>query len=238
MSIRNAMINSWFLPENFYRRTTGHAYPDQAEFICPQAFGRNTYSDEHVGLAIHEMQMDCNHDTIATFKQLKSQGFNPGQPNRILARRCIGLATARRLFVFTLGGIKATPLPVIGQWEVLYAMWFYEPDLYAKYQDALIPIWPPLSEYLGTRGMMWAARDIAEAHGLKVPLIVAHPEHVQRCFFIARKIFDVAATDHIDGMVLEEWFDQHSVQKWTTSPDCWLAYEMLTRIHHRLHSWI
>jgi hypothetical protein len=237
MSLRDAIIASRFLPENFYRRTAGHAYPDQAEFICPQAFGRNTYSDERVGSIIGAM-LESIKDPVRRFEWLKERGFDPGQPNRILARRCIGLATARRLFIFALGGIKATPLPVIGQWEVLYAMWFYEPDLYAKYQDALIPIWPPLVGYLGTRGMMRTALDIAEAHGLRVPLIVAHPEHIQRCFFIARKVFGIAATDHIDGMVLEEWFDRHSVQKQTTSPGHWLAYEMLARVHHRLHGWI
>jgi hypothetical protein len=239
MSLRDAMIASWFLPENFYRRTAGHAYPDQAEFICPQAFGRNTYSDERVGSIIGAM-LESIKDPIRRFEWLKERGFNPGQPNRILAQRCVKLAKFIRPFFDETGTVKGHNIThlVIGQWEVLYAMWLIEPHWYADHQEILIPIWPPITGSWTTHAMMLTAFDIAEAHGLRVPLIVAHPEHIQRCFFIARKIFGIAATDHIDGMVLEEWFDRHSVQKQTTSPGRWLAYEMLARVHHRLHGWI
>jgi hypothetical protein len=84
--------------------------------------------------------------------------------------------------------------------------------------------------------MMQTAFEIAETCGLRVPLIVAHPEHIQRCFFIARRVFGVTATDVQNAST--EWFDIGSVQKWTQNPGHWLAYEMLARIHHRLHGWM
>lgn len=227
MSIRDAMINSLFLPESFYRRKAGFAYRDQAGFISPQAFGRNTYSDEEVGSVIHAM-LESIKDPIRRFEWLKERGFEPGTPNRILALRCIRLAKD--------APIRSIVRPIIGQWEVLYAIWSYEPDWYTKHQNILIPIWPPAVGYLGTRGMLLIVKEIADRRGLKTPLITAHPEHIQRCFFIARKIFGVAATDVRNPSA--EWFDPESIQKWTTGPGRWLAYEMLARIHHRLHGWM
>lgn len=240
MSNRDSMINSWFLPEPFYRREAGFAYPDQAEFICPQAFGRNTYTDERVGSVIGAM-LESIKNPIGRFQWLKERGFDPGTPNRILAQRCIALAKFIRPFFDKSGTVRGHAIvhPVIGQWEVLYTMWLIEPSWYAEHLDILIPIWPPVGKKKwSTRDMMLTAFEITEAHGLRIPLIVAHPEHIQRCFFITRKIFGVAATDSIEGRTPEEWFDRRSLQKQTTSPGRWLAYEMLARVHHRLHGWM
>lgn len=237
MSLRDAMVTSWFLPESFYQ--ADRAYPDQADFICPQAFGRNTYSDEKVGKAVSIG--DHNVSVITRFGDLKARGFDPGGPNRLLARRSIQLAKGLNSSIWkTYHHIPVETMPIIGQWEVLYAMWLYEPDWYAKHQDVLIPIWPPITGKWTTHAMMLTAKEIARAHELKTPLLVAHPEHIERCFFITSKIFSAAATDRgaQDGTTLEKWFDQHSVQKQTRSPGRWLRYEMLARIHHRFHGWM
>ncbi len=227
MSIRDSMIASWFLPESFYRIGDGRTYPNQAEFICPQAFGRNTYSDKNVCTVRRERNAISN--DIATFEWLKIRHFDPGQPNQILAQRCIRLAkyNAPKHLVIR---------PIIGQWEVLYAMWLIEPNWYAEHQEILFPIWPPIAGKWTTRAMMLTAFSIAEAHCLRIPLIVAHPEHIQRCFFIARKIFGVAATDIHDPS--KEWYDRSSLQWQTRGPNLWLVYEMLARIRHRFYGWI
>ncbi len=82
------------------------------------------------------------------------------------------------------------------------------------------------------------AKKVAKTCGLHAPLLVAHPEHIQRCFFIARKIFGKSTTVWFDANAPTGWFDSKSVQPWTRGPNVWLIYEMLARIHHRLHGWM
>lgn len=228
MSLRHMLFGRMFLPDPSAMDLAAKDSTVQgADFICPQSFGRNMYSDKNVGSIIDTARENSGSD-IATFKWLRSMGFNPGRPNEILAIRCTR---------FTKEGFPVRS--VIGQWEVLYAMWLFEPDWYQKHQNMLVPIWPPSVGYLGTRGMMLAVKDIAEAHGLCTPLLVAHPEHIQRCFFIARKIFSKSiAIDSGNTYTGPEWFDENSVQSWTRSPNHWLFYELLTRIHHRLYGWM
>ncbi|MBI2439239.1 MAG: hypothetical protein HYV45_01400 [Candidatus Moranbacteria bacterium] len=231
MSIRNDLINSWFLPESFWK--THRAYASEADFICPQAFGRNTYSDKEVGTVVNSI-IDLSDNVVDRFVRLGARGFDPGHPNKILALRSIRFAKLIHPFFDNTDTIR----PVIGQWEVLYAMWLYEPDWYAKHQNLLTPIWPPIIDYLTTHGVFRIAKDIADGHGLKKPLLIAHPEHIQRCFFIARKIFGKPVAIDVAHASDSEWFDKASVQKWTRSPSYWLPYEMLARIHHRFHSWM
>lgn len=237
MSIRNALIASWFLPESFWGAT--RAYANEADFICPQAFGRNTYSDKDVGMVAHSI-IDVNDNVITRFMRLKAQGFDPGYPNKVLALRSIRFAKLIHPFFDDAGIAKGHVIirPVIGQWEVLYAIWLYEPDWYAKHQDLFVPIWPPIVGYLSTHDMLRIAKNIADGHGLKKPLLIAHPEHIQRCFFIARKIFGKPVAIDTANTPTNEWFDKASVQKWTRSQNHWLFYEMLARIHHRIHGWM
>lgn len=242
MSIRDVMLHSWFLPESFCR-AIGKAYSDQVDFICPQAFGRNTFSNDDVGAIVNTAHKKlCDSHDIDTFEWLKSRNFDPGRPNRILALRCIRLAKALKSSIWGTYCHRIPPLitPVIGQWEVLCAMWLSEPDWYMEHQEILTPIWPPAQGYLGTRDMLLIVKKLADTCELKTPLLAAHPEHIKRCFFIARKIFGIAAIDigTWEGNSHEEWFDPGSVQKWTRSPSRWLWYEMLVRIHHRIHGWI
>ncbi|QQR77199.1 MAG: hypothetical protein IPJ67_03575 [Candidatus Moraniibacteriota bacterium] len=42
------------------------------------------------------------------------------------------------------------------------------------------------------------------------------------------------ATDFLSN----EWFDTKSVQQWTRGKWRWIVYDMLARIHHRLHGWM
>ncbi len=239
MSIRNDLINSWFLPESFWK--TPRAYASEADFICPQAFGRNTYSDKEVGVVVNSI-VDANDNVITRFMRLKAQGFDPGHPNNILAQRCFDLGrTVTPKYTDRSSDIDHWEVNyryVIGQWEVLYAMWLIEPNWYAEHQEILSPIWPPIVGYLATHNMLRIAKDIADGRGLNKPLLIAHPEHIQRCFFIARKIFGRPVAIDVAHTSDSEWFDKASIQKWTRSPSYWLPYEMLARIHHRFHGWM
>lgn len=237
MSLRSTLINQLFLPESFSRREQG--YDSEADFICPQGFGRNTYSDKRV-VAIVGTARENFGDDIATFEWLRSKGFDPGRPNRQLAARCILLTRPIPPYFDDVGVVQEYPLvyPVIGQWEVLYAMWAYEPDWYMKHRDEFTAIWPSPESYSSTHDMLRIAKDIAEGHCLRTPLIVAHPEHIPRCFFIASKVFGKPVVHTNDSEATPAWFDQRSVQYWTRGPKVWLLYEMLARLHHRLHGWM
>lgn len=240
MPIRNTIINSWFLPVSFWYACPG--YPSQADFICPQAFGRNTYSDEDVGMYLAALREAAKGDQIAVFQELHARGFDPGEPNRMLALRCIELAKTPEVFFDQdqEGRPRYTELrPVIGQWEVLYAMWRYEPGWYRANEAVFLPIWPPVQGYMGTRGMLLAVKEVADSNGLDMPAIVAHPEHLPRSFFLARKVFgERVVADRRPVRYETQCFDPRSVQKWTRDPGAWLRYEMLARIHHRLHGWM
>ncbi|MBP5993803.1 MAG: hypothetical protein KA731_02740 [Candidatus Moranbacteria bacterium] len=229
MSLRQILLNRMLLPHSpAMDLAIKDSTVQEADFICPQGFGRNMYSDKNVGAIVGTARKNAGND-IAAFEWLQLMGFNPGRPNKMLALYCIRLSKKE----------PSSACPVIGQWEVLYAMWLYEPDWYQKYQDIFIPIWPPRVGYLGTRGMMLVVKDIAGGRNLHAPLLVAHPEHIQRCFFIARKIFgELVAADYSDGKTGSDWFDEGSVQRWTRGPNIWIAYEMLVRTHHRLQGWM
>lgn len=236
MCIRTAALNSLFLPEPFWG--SSHGYPIDTDFICLQAFGRNSCADENLP-HIRETRDSTGND-IAMFQWLRSSQFDPGGPNTLLAIRCIKLAKLGRFFFDKKNRSEASDVvrPVIGQWEILYAMYLEEPDWYQENEQRLFPLWPPAQESFNTRVLMLIAKDIAESHDLYNPLIVAHPEHIQRCFFIARKIFRGSiAIDH-DWNTGQEWFDKQSVQPWTRTPKAWLVYELCARIHHRLHGWM
>jgi len=228
MSIRSSLVDRLLLPEPF--QSSWRGYSSEGDFICPQAFGRNTYSDRKVGMIVGSIIESLHNSQIDTFRALFSRGFDPGTPNKALALRCLELAKASPM---------TGPRPVIGQWEVLYAMWEIDQKWYEDHEKMLCSIWPPIQGYLGTRGMLLIVRDIADTHSLKMPVLVAHAEHIQRCFFIARKVFGYpVATDH--SLIRDDTrcFDQRSVQKWTRNEGAWLRYEMMARVHHRLHGWI
>lgn len=223
MSLRKFLLNRFLLPKPFdWKWAPGS--PLRADFICSQAFGRNTYCDRDVGTIVNTAR-ERFVDDITTFEWLRSQNFNPGQPNMLIADLCENLAN-------TLGS------PIIGQWEVMYDLYCSIPTWYIGRKDHLIAIWPPDEGCLGTRELFLETKRIADEHGWKTPLLVAHPEHIQRCYFLGRKVFggNPAITT---GLVSDEWFDPKSVQRWTRGKWFWLFYELfLARPHHRLHRWM
>ncbi len=69
-------------------------------------------------------------------------------------------------------------------------------------------------------------------------IVVAHPEHIQRCFFLTREIFQTIPAVST-GIASKSWFDEGSVQRWTRNKWYWLFYELfLARPHHRLKGWM
>jgi hypothetical protein len=75
-SLRNALINSLFLPRVFLGSTRG--YTLETDFITPQAFGETMYSDRLVGLMERIATLNRPNDDIDIFEWLRLQEFDPG----------------------------------------------------------------------------------------------------------------------------------------------------------------
>lgn len=226
-SLRNNILNATFLPKNFWR--SQHITVGEADFITPQGFGRNSYPEGAAMKNINVMRHLLK-DDVTTFEWLKAQAFQPGQPNTMLAHRCLELANQK------CNRASVSIRPVIGQWEVLYYIYFLQPEWYREHQDNLVAIWPPHRRSFNTHGLLVEVQRITAKRGLTKPLLVAHPEHIQRCFFIARKIFGEAVGFDYQSEADELWFDPQSVQRWTRGPKAWLCYELAARLHHRFHN--
>ena len=228
MTIRSSLIDRFLLPELFDEALWKGGSNQKFDFICPQAFGRNTWLDSEVGRIAEGRRDESDHDDLAIFESLEGDDFDPGRPNWLLAEQCVRLWLQHNV-------------PIIGQWEVLYAVWQLNKVAYREHRELFCAIWPSSCEYLGTRGMLLEAWRIAlNVFCVPKPRVVAHPEHIQRCYFLARKIF---GAENVSIWVSSEqecdrcWFDSQSVQWWTRGPIRWLAYEMLVRIHHQLRGW-
>lgn len=212
-----------------------------ASFICPQAFGRSTWTDKEIGDVMREIIFEVGSTNLSlrqdeAFNSLKSKDFNPGNVNVSLAIECKRLGKILK---------SAGKSPwIIGQWEVIYALAKWESEL-ARWYDAnrkfIIAIWPPLSgEYLMTRGMLFEARKIASLYGLTKILVVGHKEHLARCALLADSVFgsdNVILSGQPSPSYGEVQFDPSSMQKQTVSKGAWRIYEIMARFHHMVKGW-
>lgn len=220
MDIRSFLIDRLLLPSAFSNQWK----KKQHDFITPQAYGRNTFSDRE--LRIIRVKRDEHANDTAMFRWLASRRFDPGKPNEVIASHCTNLT-------------KLSGKPVIGQWEVMFALWRKNSEWYEIHSESLFAIWPSQEGSQKTKGLLEEVKNTAKDIGLSHPLLVAHPEHVQRCYFIARKTFGVSPAVFVYPEEENAWFDEDSVQWWTRSRRKWLFYELcLARPHHLLHGWM
>ncbi|EKE25233.1 MAG: hypothetical protein ACD_5C00243G0001, partial [uncultured bacterium] len=140
----------------------------ESDFICPQAFGRNTWTDEEMPAAMKYLRIEIENDLTGhqdeAFAYLQSTNFDPGSVNVSLAKECIAIAEK-------LMARNKKPW-IIGQWEVIFALATLKETMewYQKYKSFTISIWPPSSgDYLQTRGLLMEARALAVMRGLKKP---------------------------------------------------------------------
>lgn len=237
MTVREYVMDSLFLPDSYGARRRSTEF----DYITPQAFGRGSYPEYGCWLRLQRwiqsarggaispdvgfvrLIRDRAKSDVEAFEELSAKFFDPGIVNCELAEICA------RPFLRK----EALP-PIIGDWEVMYALWRLYPDWYARYSDFFTVIWPPQEGYFATHGMLLEVKRIADEKGLSEPRIVAHPEHIQRVYFLARKIFGKTISTKT---LRQSLFDPKSVQWWTRGRWRWLAYEMLARLHHRIHGW-
>lgn len=221
MSVRSDLIDRAFLPRRFSSESP--LTQETCDFLLAEGFGRNSFSNRKLPSHVRRLRDRSQSDQEA-FEVLSMKCFDPGRPNRLLAEMC----TER---------IDALNIPGIVQCEVAYAIWEKSPQWYAGHASSLTVVWPPSKGYHGTLGLYREAKKIAESKGLYVPLLIAHPEHIQRCYFLAKELFVLAST--APGHPSLAWFDPKSRQWQTKGVLFWLFYEIcLARPVSRIFGWM
>ncbi|OGI22434.1 MAG: hypothetical protein A2808_02945 [Candidatus Moranbacteria bacterium RIFCSPHIGHO2_01_FULL_55_24] len=204
-----------------------------ADIICPQAFGRNTWADEEVAEQLSLLfggREGSDLTDLERFYRLENAGFRPGSVNEHLARQCHKFAALRNKL--------DRPFFIIGQWEVLYALFKAEPKWYETHQGSVIAIWPPEDgSYLATRGMLQEAKKVASDFVGPEPkiLIVSQAMHLARCARLAEKIF--GKRNVIVPCPGADLYDPESVQPWTRDRRGFLGWEIKARIFEELPGW-
>jgi hypothetical protein len=186
--------------------------PEDADAILVQAFGRNHYPDVALR-AIREIRDRVGTDARAV-EVLQNHHFDPGIPNRSLARECQVIMD------------RFPQLRGIVQWEIATA---FEGNWYHTNAYRVVCVWPPKQGYFSTLEVKRDSKQEMSRLGLSLPIELAHRRQIVRAFLIVRKLFGITP------IVLEQQthsFDSSSVQLWTRTWYWWLIREVLGRVHH------
>jgi len=223
MTYKKYLLDRFLLPEPYSTAKKAETY----DCIVPQAYGRNTFRDRD--LPIIRKRRDELESDVAMFRRLQEQAFDPGQPNRFIAEFCYQAAELSDRLV-----------PILGQWEVMFALWKSHTDWYISNADMLVVLWPAKQGGQKTYGLFREAKAVCGERGMSMPLIPAAPQHTPRTFFLAKKVFGTApaVVERYPDENPDHWYDPNSVQWWTRSEKLWLLYEPLSRVHHRLFGWL
>lgn len=216
------MLLDYFLKPDILARPRGNTI--DAKIICPQAFGRNTWTNKEAAGRLQDLNLK-EIDDIARFNFLEKAGFDPGSVNRNLAEQCFQLSTA---------GNPSRFRPIVGQWEVLYAVWKSYPDWYECNNSFHQALWPPtdrMHPYLSTRELLQGVDTVLHYWPEKIA-IVAQSIHLGRCVRLADKIF--GKRQIIVPQPGTPLYDSRSVQPWTRNQRSFLAWERGMRLFEEL----
>ncbi|HXV26409.1 MAG TPA: hypothetical protein VD862_00035 [Candidatus Paceibacterota bacterium] len=202
---------------------------EDADCVYAQAFGRNSLSDDELGATLYRLRTEVDMDDWQAFTLLAYRGFDPGKSNRAIARYCKRAVRERRI-------------ALIGQWEVMYAIWDEDPAWYYDHRELLDIVWPPREGYFATRHVKLLSRECMHKRGCSRPLEVAHPAMVTRAVSV---IWALGVTPIVEPVKPfrfhrhELWvWDGDSVQGWTRRFRSWVIRELAGRAHHLLVGWL
>ncbi|NTW15432.1 MAG: hypothetical protein HGA38_03605 [Candidatus Moranbacteria bacterium] len=223
MPFKEYLLDRSLLPEPYSTAQKAETY----DCVIPQAYGRNTFENRVLPM-IRKRRDDFGSD-IAMFRWLHDQGFDSGEPNRFISESCYQAVE-----------LLGRHVPVIGQWEVMFALWKAYPQWYESNTNTLVAIWPAECGRQNTYELLLEAMEVCKTRNVSVPLIPAAPQHTPRTFFLAKKIFGTspAVVKRYPDEDPNHWYDPKSVQWQTRSERLWLLYESLSRIHHHLFGWL
>ncbi|MBU1037333.1 hypothetical protein KKF32_04930 [Patescibacteria group bacterium] len=189
----------------------------KADVIAIQAFGRGAFQDRELAEEVRKLFEELHQKDWATILELRQRGFDPGEPNRQLARICQKLVDKHHL-------------PVITQWEVAVALDY---EWYVQYKEKIICLWPPADpeEYFDTWAVKQQTVKIMRQYNWQVAIELAHQRMIVRACLI---LYKLGVTPVVCNQKVT-CFDAKSVQPWTTSWFRWIKREFLTRGHHILY---
>lgn len=194
-----------------------------ANIIIATAFGRKSIPDRKLH-RVAEIRARHTNDANAFLHLDLTEEFDAGPINADLAEE-----TRKR---WEAGNRR---LPLYGQWEIMYAMYWNDPRWYESNRDRFHVIWPDVSarSRLSTWDLYRVIADSSDAPPYIVPILVAHPEHLPRCVATAIAIFRTipSFSDPDPDEDAGGPFDPESTQWQIRGPKRFTAYETLARIH-------
>lgn len=209
---------------------------EEADCIFIQAFGRNSIPDAELGEVIWKI-LSKGFSLTGIFTLLSRNGFESGEPNKVLARKTLALA-------------KKYGVPIIGQWEVIYAIWQLDRRWFFDHREEIDCLWPPRCGYYSTWEVKLASKEKMKARGKKRPIEVCHPAMTARVIPILWKIKIGVVVEGVYPWNFYRhplWvWDKDSVQPWVRAfiklqdpRTWWLARESYGRfVHHPLYRYI
>lgn len=178
---------------------------EDADCIFLQACGRNSLPDEGLGKVLWELRIRADMDDLEVFRLLSYQKFDPGRMNRALGGYC------KRL-------VNTLNIPLIGQWETLYAIWESDPRWYLEHRKMLDVLWPRPEGYFATYHVKLDSRECMIRRGLSRPLEVAHPAMLARAVAVIWRTGVAPIVEPVSPFTFwahELWlWDEDSVQGW------------------------
>ena len=195
----------------------------EADDILVQAFGRNLFDDESLGKVISRLLQRAK-SLGEAFALLTYEGFDPGKPNMALAKKAIRLA-------------KQFRIPIIAQWEVVFAIWQLDRRWFFDNQSQIDCIWPPELGYFATWHEKMDSKEAMRVKGVYHPIELAHPVMLPRAVAILWKLQVPVVVEPVRPWSFFRHelfvFDKKTVQWWTGA--FWrfsCLYEVLGRPHH------
>lgn len=222
---------------------------EQGDCVFVQAFGRNTIPDEELGETVWKAIRKGNSlSETFTFLNYNGKKVEPGQANEALAERAMRLA-------------EQYDIPIIAQWEVIYAIWQLHRRWFLENKKRIDCIWPPQQGYFATYDVKLQSREKMRERGKSNPIEVCHPAMKARAVPI---IWGMGIDVIAEGVAPwnfwrnETWkWDAESVQPWTRGflrpgvskknllrnplqaiKGVWLPREFAGRIHHLFKGWV
>ncbi len=188
----------------------------EAVCIFVQAFGRNMLDDSILNRVIWGLREHFGFDDQRVFREMRQRDYDPGDSNLTLARHSLRLA-------------QLYSIPIIAQWEIIYAIYLIAPDWYRENRSLLDAIWPPREGYFATYHVKELSQQRMQARQLRGrPLEVAHPSMTTRAIPI---LWQLGLNPVVEGISwrlcgqhrLWRW-DRRSVQPWTRDFGQWIAW--------------
>lgn len=218
------LLKFWLLYFNsFFPAVPQMGQVEDGDCIFVQSFGRNRYGDVDLGRLIWNIRGVHRTSDIEALSLLMNYGFDPGKSNYALAQAAMNLCNKYRI-------------PIIAQWEVVFAIYHIDFHWYTRNQHFIDTIWPPQQGYFATAHVKQISIEWMRNRGLGKPIEIAHPAMIARAIPIIWALGVIPIVQEVRMGKAEQsdlWmWDENSIQPWTRSWNNWRMREFQGRIAH------